>query len=246
MKKNLLLKTVFIFILMTVFFARTKTWAQSFSLIKLGPAVPLGAFNEGNLDKTLEYDALNGASLGFGIGYYHRNQIVNSFGLFYSVDVFYNGLDSQFRDEWEDFLSSHYEQWDIRFFHYINIPVNLGGSYALELPNGSSFFLEAGLNLHFLKITGFHVEFADDGYSQDSDVKFGWSYNIGFVLSGAYQINDRLYVCMDYYPLGKTNVTEWFKIHAQDERNNREHRINGGQSYRQSVELFRIGLGIKL
>ncbi len=216
--------------------------AQSF--VKVGLGIPTGDFNEGSLLESMGNDRFNAAAVGLSAGYIRRWQTGADGGVFLSVDVFYNTLDRSYRDELKDFLADNYASWDVVFPKYINIPVGVGYSHAVSL-NDSELYLNAGINFHLLKLTPFETRI-EDVYEQDSEVTYTWTYNIGFMLSVLYRINEKYYVFADYFPLGTSKVKARVNRVVFDENHQEVYKDAFSDYFNQPVEFFRVGVAIGL
>lgn len=183
---------------LTVLLISFNSFAQGNFEIHFGPSVPLSDFGNDDFD---DEDA-GGAALGLNVGLKYQYPLTeNGLGLFGGIDVFYNGLDSDIKEGYEDLFDS---DADITFNRYINIPISAGLMYEFKANEQVSLFGNIGLTSNFLNVTDLVVEVGNDEVTIETDLANTFGYKIG----GGILINEKTSIELNYYRLGlhDTNV----------------------------------------
>jgi hypothetical protein len=183
-------KVIGVFLLTSVI-GITNLSAQ-FSQFHAGAVFPSGNFADDDMDKIaiLEQGRSGGAATGFNIGYKYYNPLsVDNLFLVIGIDIYYNGLNSDWKDDMEDQLADS----DIKFPAYLNIPATVGLSYTLPLGARLSLLGEAVMGANFSKITDLAIEVEDYEAKATYDPAFGFTYGLegGFLLNKKYSVTLR-------------------------------------------------------
>ncbi|MDR1436700.1 MAG: outer membrane beta-barrel protein, partial [Candidatus Symbiothrix sp.] len=117
--------------------------------------------------------------------------------LVFGLDVFYNGLNSDLKDEWAD------DDEDVSWPVYLNIPVTLGLNYAHPVNEAISLYGEFALGVNFSKITNYHEEWTDyDGEEYEATLKFDPAFKFCYGLEAGVFINKKYSIGLRYNQLG--------------------------------------------
>lgn len=176
----------------------------------VGAAFPMGDFGEEDMNDDDAGNAGPGLNIG-GKYIYPLNE--NGLSLFGSLDLMYNGLKSDYKDDLEDLFDSDAE---IQFFKYINVPVMGGINYSMKANEQISLFGEVGFGVNITKLTKFIIEEdnEEEEYSFDPSTKLAYKLGGGLLLDGGYS------VAIHYLALG-------------------DHRIKGEYDYDGDKESFK-------
>lgn len=187
--KHILVATFF-----SLFLYQSAFSQGSFS-VHLGPSFPTADFADDDVDS---YDDNNtGASLGLSAGVQYVHPLnENGLGFLAGLDIIYNGLKNNLKDDWEDYysnLDSHYS--------FLNIPITAGVNYRLDSKSNEnlSFIGNAGLIFNFLKIT--NQEFEDGDFYE-----FDLSNKIGIRLGAGVLLNDEISIELNYFAPGEHDI----------------------------------------
>ncbi|MBP5347821.1 MAG: hypothetical protein J6Y51_03690 [Bacteroidaceae bacterium] len=205
--------------IMTLFAAVAS--AQS-AIIYGSLTLPRGAFGEKNIYRNAfssDYGNQGGAQTGFNIGVKYMKPFPDSeFSWFLSADFFYNGLDSDLKDEIGRYTQDATQQiiretiqdnsfvfdyFELKFPHYYNIPLMAGVNCSLfNLSKDCSFWMECGLGANFRKISDLKetVEYNDEHY--ESTCTFDETFTMAYQASAGLKFQDRIMIGVGYYNLG--------------------------------------------
>ena len=144
--------------------------AQKNSTIYFGASLPLSEF----ASLSDEDDYSQGAKAGFNIGFQYRYPLSDTnFGIITGLDVFYNGLKKEKKEEISTRL-------DVTYSKFINIPISTGLDYTFIADDKIGVFANASVAWNFLKMTD-HKERVT---GHDSDIQtYKLSNNIGLKIS---------------------------------------------------------------
>ena len=126
--------------------------AQGFFQAHIGPAFPTGDFKDDDYDDfTEEVYGSGNASTGLNLGIkYYSPLKTDGLSLVFGVDIFYNPLNKDVRDDLEaDWADNN----DISFTKYLNIPIMAGVNYKIPVSEKIVFFGEGSLGFNMLKVT---------------------------------------------------------------------------------------------
>jgi hypothetical protein len=184
-------------ILFSVFMGLAMMAQAQFSQFHVGFGFPQGKFADGN-EKTDELtDGKGFAAMGFTIGYKRYNPLsVENLSWVFSIDVFYNGLNSDYKDAVED------NNWqDITYPMYFNFPATFGLNYAIPI-NGENLKIygEMGLGANFSMITNFSL--GDRPNYQDMEIKITPAFKFAYGLEGGLFINKKYTIGLRYNNFG--------------------------------------------
>jgi opacity protein-like surface antigen len=204
------------FILVLVLVTCVSAINAQFSQFHVGLALPQGDFGDGNEKKEFFMsDGVGFAATGFNIGYKYYNPLsVEKLSLVFGLDVFYNGLNSDAKDEWGD------DDADISWPAYLNIPVTIGLNYAHPINEAISIYGEFALGVNFSKITNFHTEYSDDDYQSESTYKYDAAFTFCYGLEAGVFINKKFSIGLRYNQLGSHKFKgkkEWYYEQYDDE-----------------------------
>jgi hypothetical protein len=166
-----------------------------FSQFHVGLALPQGDFGDGNVKKHAPFgDGVGYAATGFNIGYKYYNPLsAKNLSLVFGLDVFYNGLNSDAKDEFFDD-----DDVDYSLPVYLNIPVTVGLNYTHPLNDAIGLYGEFALGANFSKITNYAEEEDDEEMSYAFDPAFTFCYG----LEAGVFINKKFSIGLRYSQLG--------------------------------------------
>lgn len=201
--------------------------AQSTVSLKLGGAFPMGDFADAKVSNgeperwgLFTKDNEGGAGTGFNVGLEWCFDIssVSGLGLVLSVDGFYNGLNEDLNDFFEDMKEEGEDELDefsLTTPSYINVPVMIGARYKLNVAQGVGLFATgaAGLNARF--VTPFSTEYEYHGYDEYDNrytretaitITYKPAFTFGFKVAAGVIFADKYTVEVGYYNLGAGKV----------------------------------------
>ncbi len=214
-----------------VLFITVTSYSQNTESIHIGPAFPVLDFDD---TKTPE-NGHGGAATGLNIGLQFSHQFSESgFGLFGGVDLVYNGLKQEFKDNLKFRLDPLLlDPEEATYSEYMNFPISAGVNYYSNKEH-FGIFANAGLTFNILKITDMEVKINEEILMQH----LAMSHQIGYKIGGGFLFNKRWIVSADYLALGKHTI---------------ENHVNSGTHYgtlrnediKLKVSILGITLGYK-
>jgi len=220
-------KIIALFILSVCF--TVKTYSQGNFSIHLGPSFPVSDFASDDLDD----EGAGGAAVGLNVGLQYIYPLSESgLGIFGGIDVSYNGLKKDVKDDIEEaFESIGINDPEFKFYNYINIPITAGLNYTYQADEKIGVFANAGMAFNLLKITDMVIESDVPTLTSEIDLAYG----IGFKVGGGLLINQKYFISVDYLFLGKYDIEGEVKIDGSYEEFDGE----------QKVDLLTLTLGYK-
>lgn len=175
---------------------------QSLGEFQLGLSVPQGDFADDSESNFL-FDESGIAATGVYIAYKHLFALSDG-GLYWTANagLMYNGIQSDFKEDVEDELDDFYQNSDITFPNYVNIPLMLGLQYEAPMSDVAGIFGEFAFGLNFMKITNYEVE--ADG--QDSTIIFESSNDLSYKFAIGILLNNKYTISLNYMGLGAHKV----------------------------------------
>lgn len=232
--------------------------AQSKFTFKVGGGFPLGDFgdvktrvdNEGNSVPSqwglIDNYKNGGAGLGFNLGVQWKLaeiSAVKGLDLILSVDGFYNGLNSDLRDAFDDLRDevegeSGVSDFTLRTPKYLNFPVMLGLNWGTGIAPNIGFFCEAAAGANLRVITNVHEEFEyTSGRSHEYTMSFNPAVTFGFRAAAGLIFNNKYSVELGYYNLGAA------KVKGEREGDSESEKFTGGKI---TPTFLTLRLGIAL
>ena len=131
-----------------------------------------------------------GKGVGIGLKSYRPlDHITPHLSLVYGAELYYHGLSSDVKDK------LYPSNADVTYPMFFNLPVTIGGNYAIRLPNSNaSIYGEAAAGLNVSYITKIRVEYNRGGYEEISfDPAFEFCYGLeaGIFFNNQYSIGVR-------------------------------------------------------
>lgn len=149
------------------------------------------------------------AGLGLNVGFKMLQPISPELSWFISGDIFYNGLNSDVKEEWEDAIDKADGEL-VSTPSYLNIPVMGGVNYTVADMGNMSIFAEAGIGFNARLITkgeyNEKVTYGTDTYKLEVTEEFDNSFGLAFQLGAGVKINDQFIIGLNYYKLGSDKV----------------------------------------
>ncbi|HLF63330.1 MAG TPA: outer membrane beta-barrel protein [Saprospiraceae bacterium] len=173
----------------------THSFSQGTFSGHIGPAIPLGAFAD-----DFDFDTDGAAGLGLGVGVQYVYPLTeNSIGLFGGIDIIFNGLNKDIRNEFKDDNPGS----TFTFSKYFNIPVSAGVHYTYALNEDLAIYGKLGPTASFLKITKFKWEEPGDA---DYIETYKFSVTAGVLFGAGVILNDQIEIGLSVMGLGKHNL----------------------------------------
>lgn len=203
-------------------------FAQNSIRITVGGAVPLGNFGEVKIVKDdIAKWALNpgdfsqkgGAGLGATLGLQGKIGIpsVSGLGVTLSMDFFYNNLNSDLKEYFDDIIDENENNIDCDDFtiinqKYINFAPMIGMNYEHPINDNFKLFVGFGVGPNFRKITNYSTLYDwhetnvisgekiyhTDEYKEEYDMNVTYAYKLGI----GTVIGKRFVISLDYFGLG--------------------------------------------
>lgn len=219
---------IIVFTLLT-FTLITKTYSQGNVSIHFGPSFPVSDFASDDMD---DEDA-GGAGLGLNVGLQYIYPLSESgLGLFCGIDINYNGLKKDVKDDVEELYEAMgINNPDIKYYKYINIPLTAGLNYTYQANDKIGVFANAGLAVNFMKITDMELKANGQTVTTEMDL----ANSIGFKIGGGILINQKTSISIDYLGLGVHDIEGEVKTTGYSEDIDGEGK----------VDLLTLTLGFK-
>ncbi len=174
----------------------TTAYSQGDFYFHFGPSVPVSDFASDDMDD----DDAGGAAVGLNVGLQYIYPISeNGLGIFGGIDVNYNGLKKDVKDDVEEIYDDMgLNDYDIKYYKYINVPITAGFNYSHQADEKIGVFANAGLALNFSKITPMEVKSGGETVTTEMDL----ANSIGFKIGAGISINQKTTLSIDYLGLG--------------------------------------------
>jgi opacity protein-like surface antigen len=207
----------------------TKTYSQGNVSIHFGPSFPVSDFASDDID---DEDA-GGAAVGLNVGLQYIYPLSESgLGLFCGIDMNYNGLKKDVKDDVEELYEAMgINNPDIKYYKYINIPLTAGLNYTYQADDKIGVFANAGLAVNFMKITDMELKANGQTVTTEMDL----ANSIGFKIGGGILINQKTSISIDYLALGEHDIEGEVKTTGYSEDIDGEGK----------VDLLTLTLGFK-
>jgi opacity protein-like surface antigen len=207
----------------------TKTYSQGNVSIHFGPSFPVSDFASDDID---DEDA-GGAAVGLNVGLQYIYPLSESgLGLFCGIDMNYNGLKKDVKDDVEELYEAMgINNPDIKYYKYINIPLTAGLNYTYQADDKIGVFANAGLAVNFMKITDMELKANGQTVTTEMDL----ANSIGFKIGGGILINQKTSISIDYLALGEHDIEGELKTTGYSEDIDGEGK----------VDLLTLTLGFK-
>lgn len=178
----------------------TRTYSQGYTSIHFGVSFPTSDFASDDLDN----EVAGAATIGFNIGLQYIYPLLGSgLGLFAGIDLNYNALQKDVRDDVvESYESKGITNADYTFYKYINIPITAGLNYTYWDEEEVGLFANAGLALNSLKVTNMEIVF--NGQTARSEIDL--TNSLGFKTGVGVWINKQTSITLDYLYLGNHSI----------------------------------------
>jgi len=221
-------KTLFILIIM-VMGTYIVSNAQKNSQFHIGFNFPNGRF--GDDDKNSSKSGY--AAMGFNIGYKHYIPLSTpNLSFVFSLDAFYNDIQSDRKDYWED----RYPSVDFNFSKYINAPAMASLNYTYPLTETLDIYGEGGLGLNCSWMT------PDVYESGNTEIKTTYTvaFNLCYGLEAGIVIKDKFTVGLKYNQLGT-----YKHKYKQVTTNGSSKDTDKGKLNKQPISMLTLTAGIK-
>ena len=230
------MKNILLLVILVFFFTVNITYSQKRHSFHFGATLPMGNFADDDIDYYIDleeddyYSKESGAATGVGIGYeFVYSLSEKGLGLFAGIDVNYNGLQKDIKDDIEEILEDFdIEIKDIKFPKFFNIPISAGLNYTYKADDKLSLYGNLGLLVNFIKITDYVVEgkqydyYDDDWVSLEGTVKFDIANSFGYKVGGGIIINDKIILSINYLGLGEPEIKGEVEIKDGDSEDDLE------------------------
>jgi hypothetical protein len=194
-------------ILVIALFCSSQGFSQTRSSIHFGAAFPYSEFADDDFDDENSGFAAVGADIGFQLLFPINKSGLN---LFCGIDVMYNGMSSDFKDEME---RQYGNDIDIVYPKYFNIPIVGGINYALKVNEKLGFYGNFGIGPDFLKMTKLTVESGGEEVEMNYDLSTAFGYKVG----GGAIISDKYTINLNYLGLGDHKIKGELKYNGDSE-----------------------------
>lgn len=182
--------------------------AQGTFKFHVGPAFATGDFGD---DDASDEDS-GGAGVGINVGVDYLYPLSESgLSFFGGLDVSYNGLKGEYRDDIED----NFQGVDIKFFNYINVPVSAGLLYEVAAADNFSLFANAGLAFNFLKVTNLKLEQGNE----EVELSYGLSNKLGFKFGAGVVLNEKTTIAVNVFNIGEHDLDVEREATGQQDQN---------------------------
>ena len=210
-------------------------FAQTNFRITVGGAMPMGDFGKAEANYAngllkwalMDYESkpsnYGGAGMGFTAGLQGKIGLpgVEGLGVTLSVDGFFNYLNSDINDFFDDFEKDLYQEETYKVFNkstrrpnYINVAPMVGLNYQHNVSDALGLYAGFGIGANFRKITEFRItSYAMDTYGGEmTDYKWSSTYTYDMAVTFAFKVGvgaviaNRVVIGLDYFGLGNAKV----------------------------------------
>lgn len=217
------MKKIFMTVMMFALAGIGAVEAQNNFSLHLGVALPTSDYADATADYSngvLRYGLMDntkkgGAGTGFTAGMQYKIGInsVKGLGVIVSADVFFNSVNSDVRDffdEWiDDNESSNYEV-DFTLPYYLHIPVMVGLNYTYDIKDNIALFGEGALGANVRILTGLEYYQATATQEMIQTVSYDVATSFAFRIGCGLCLNKKYTIGINYYNHGTAKVTgEW-------------------------------------
>jgi opacity protein-like surface antigen len=206
------MKKVFIFSFILMSYVTVMN--AQFSQVHVGLALPQGDFGEYNT-KSSSNNPQGVAGTGFNIGYKYYNPLSTpNLSFVFGIDVFYNGLNSDYKDDvtegYDEYVEAGYiEDYEYTFPAYINIPVTVGANYTYPINEKIKIYGELGLGANYSKVTSEKSSYTDsNGDEEEDEYKLDAAIGFTYGLEAGLFINNKFTIGLRYNNLGSYNYKD--------------------------------------
>ena len=224
------------FAFMVILFTTIVSYAQegTFSY-HFGAAIPAGNFADDDIDDFMDGSGGAGLGLNFGLQYVYPLS-ENGLGLFAGVDINYNPLSKDVRDDFDDEYEYEEDDIDVKYPKYLNIPVTAGLHYTLNVNEKVSLYGKGGLAASFFKMT----KWKESGSDYEDIEKYDLSTGFGYTIGGGIILNDKIEIGLTYLGLGEHEFDGEYEY--EDDFNSDEGDID---DLKTDVALTTLTIGFK-
>lgn len=206
-------------------------FAQNSFSIRFGAAIPMDKFALVDKAEANKYDIEEihwglvnkkengGANTGLTFGMQGKFGIsaVEGLGVTVSLDGFYNGINSELKEYFDDY-ADECEEYDEDFSFispkYINATPMAGLNYEYKINDNIAFNAGFGLGVNFRIITDFKMTYEGDGYDGGEEYSYSFEekYSYDNATSFAYKLGfgvvlkERFLISLDYFALGGAEI----------------------------------------
>lgn len=197
--------------------------------VHAGLGFPTGKFASDN-DKYDPDEGHGHAAMGINLGgkYYQPIKSLDRLSWLVGLELFYNGLQSDYKDDIEDGSSG-----DFTFPKYVNLSPTAGLNYQLPMTSSFSLYGEIGVGLNYSAITNYSKE----GGSYDFTTSFKSQVGLAYGLEAGALINNNITVSLRYNGLGS------YKYKYTDKYNDDES--DGKFEKSLPIELVSLAVGYR-
>lgn len=168
------------------------------------PTGDFGAYSKKGAKLATQYSSgkEGGAGMGFNLGVKAKFDIpsVDGLGIIVTGDIYYNGLNSDYKDDLEKREDN--TESEISGGKYLNIPLMAGINYTHNISEDFGVFGEAALGANFRKITNM----TDKNDYAESTYKYDMATTLGFQIGAGMIFKEKFSVGIHYYALGTSKV----------------------------------------
>ena len=186
--------------------------AQTNVFMNFAGAFPSGEFADGDDSSfgLITNDSEGGAGLGFNAGLKINVPVsVKGLSVMISLDGIYNGLNSELKEYFEDYVDTHESNYDEYIFkkpQYINVPVMAGLNYTYRFNDQIGLFAEAGLGPNLRIITKMEEYKETATYKTEDTRQYDPKISLAYQFGGGLEFNRRFIVGLSFYNLGSSKV----------------------------------------
>ena len=237
--------------------------AQSNFTLKLGGAFPNGDFADGDANRwgLVGRYPDGGAGTGINIGGewgFKVSGMEHLTGVF-SIDVFYNGLNEDLRDDVDDErdrLDDNYDDYSMSTPKYFNVPIMVGLNYARAISQQYAIYGQAAVGVNARYITPFSVEtenrvsYGNVSYRVTESMKtsFNMTFSFGYRIAAGITMNGKYSLEVGYYNLGAGKVKGVIEAESRNASGNGSRYSDTEKFSNKSITpaLITLRLGIKM
>ena len=227
----------------------TNPLKDRFFTVKLGASMPTGDWSAvryvQNTPSCVVFGgsgAFGGAATGWTLGLAYQQAIPAVAGLNWvvSLDFLSNGLDSDLKQQFENYAMQYEHLTSVKFPRYINWPLLAGLAYNYPLVGSVVLYGEAALGIRFASLSKFYQEVDILGIPYSLEQKYKTDVDFAGRLEVGVRFAERFSLGISYYMLGSPSVRGTYETITSSTTNKGE--FDNGKLNSMNTLLLRLGV----
>lgn len=205
-----------IFALVAMMVIGGQAMAQTHGYMALGASFPMGEFADGTMFENTALSGYLGDDGGAGIGFnaglkWYFGVGVKGLNVMLSVDGFYNGPNSDVKDNYKQTknnLESIFDNVSLSSPKYINVPAMLGMNYIYYINDQFGIFAEAGVGGNMRFITDYNWKGTSKvlGLKNSNTFDYETAFSLAWQAGIGIEVSKNLVIGCSIYDMGSAPV----------------------------------------